>query len=98
MQVYTHVEIQDHLSARFVSWTYGDGAIRRDFEFGDFTEAFSFMTAVALEAEKMDHHPEWSNVYNKVSIALNTHSAGGITRLDFDLAAKIDQAFGKLQS
>ena len=98
MQVYTHSEIQDHLSNRNKDWTYRDGAIRRDFEFGDFTEAFSFMTAVALAAEKMDHHPEWTNVYNKLSISLNTHSAGGITRLDFDLAAKIDQAFERLQS
>lgn len=97
MQVYTHDEIKEHLSTKLESWTYGDGMIRRDFEFRDFTGAFSFMRAVALEAEKMDHHPDWSNVYNKVSIALNTHFAGGITQLDFDLAAKIDQAFGKLQ-
>lgn len=96
MKIYTQKEIQDHLSSRLKGWTYADGVIRRNLEFGNFTEAFSFMTAVALEAEKMDHHPEWSNVYNKVSIGLNTHSAGGITQLDIDLAEKIDQAFAKL--
>ena len=95
MKVYSDVEIQDQLSTRFQSWVYGDGVIRRDFEFGDFTEAFSFMTAVALEAEKMGHHPDWKNVYNTVSIALNTHSAGGITQLDFDLASKVDLIFAK---
>jgi len=97
MKVYSDVEIKDQLSTRLQSWAYGDGVIRRDFEFGDFTEAFSFMTAVALEAEKMSHHPDWKNVYNRVSIALNTHSADGITQLDFDLASKIDLTYGKLQ-
>lgn len=56
-------------------------------------EAFSFMTAIALEAEKLDHHPDWSNVYNNVRISLNTHDAKGITTLDFDLANKIDNVF-----
>jgi len=56
-------------------------------------EAFAFMTAIALEAEKMDHHPDWSNGYNKVNIALTTHSANGITQMDFDLASKIDSAY-----
>ena len=97
MKVYTDQEISDQLSGDYKNWTYVDGVIRREFEFGDFTEAFSFMTAVALEAEKMGHHPEWSNVYNKVSMALNTHSAGGITRLDFDLAGKIDLIITKFQ-
>lgn len=97
MKVYSNQEIGDQLSSDFKNWTYVDGVIRREFEFGDFTEAFSFMTAVALEAEKMGHHPDWSNVYNKVSLSLNTHSAGGITPLDFDLAAKIDLIFTKFQ-
>jgi len=64
-------------------------AIRRDFEFGDFVGAFSFMTAVAIIAEKADHHPEWSNVYNKVSMLLTTHDAGGLTARDIELAQKI---------
>ena len=69
----------------------------RDFKFENFVAAFSFITSVAMEAEKMDHHPEWNNVYNQVTIALNTHSAGGITQLDFDLASKIDNLYKKYQ-
>lgn len=61
--------------------------------FRTFVEAFSFMTAVALEAQSLDHHPNWTNVYNKVSISLNTHEANGITTLDFDLANRIDQIY-----
>jgi 4a-hydroxytetrahydrobiopterin dehydratase len=95
MKIYTDQEIEEKLSGDYKKWTYVDGVIRREFEFGDFTEAFSFMTAVALEAEKMGHHPDWSNVYNKVRVALNTHSASGITQLDFDLAARIDRIFTK---
>lgn len=72
-------------------WTYEDGSLRRQLRFADFVAAFSFMTRVAIHAEKADHHPDWSNVYNRVAIALNTHDAGGVTELDFDLAAKIDQ-------
>ena len=69
-----------------------DGAsIARTFEFRNFSEAFAFMTRVALAAEKMDHHPDWSNVYKTVKVELSTHDAGGLTQLDFDLAAKIDR-------
>jgi 4a-hydroxytetrahydrobiopterin dehydratase len=92
-KVFTDAEINHYLSVNLVEWVYEKGAIKRDFEFADFTEAFSFMTSVALLAEKADHHPEWSNVYKRVSISLNTHSAGGITSLDFDLAGKIDAVF-----
>lgn len=66
-------------------------AIERTFTFKDFSEAFGFMSRVALAAEKMDHHPEWSNVYKTVDIRLTTHDAGGLTELDFKLAAKIDR-------
>ena len=69
-------------------------AIRKEFVFGDFVEAFAFMTRVALAAEKMDHHPDWSNVYKTVEVRLNTHDAGGLTALDFDLAKKMDRIFG----
>jgi 4a-hydroxytetrahydrobiopterin dehydratase len=93
MKKFNSNEILDQLSINLKDWSYGEGIITRDFEFADFTEAFSFMTAVALKAEHSDHHPEWSNVYNKVSINLRTHSAGGITQLDFDLAAKIDSVY-----
>jgi len=74
------------------SWTYDSerDAISREFKFQNFSEAFAFMTRVALLAEKADHHPDWSNSYNRVSIALSTHSAGGVTRKDIDLATAID--------
>ncbi|HVV29069.1 MAG TPA: 4a-hydroxytetrahydrobiopterin dehydratase [Rhizomicrobium sp.] len=65
-------------------------AIRRKFQFADFDAAFAFMTRAALLAAKMDHHPEWSNVYNKVEVTLATHDAGGVTQKDIDLAAAMD--------
>lgn len=65
-------------------------AITRSFKFDDFGAAFAFMTRVALAAEKRDHHPEWSNVYNNVTITLTTHDAGGLTERDIDLARAID--------
>jgi 4a-hydroxytetrahydrobiopterin dehydratase len=67
--------------------------MRREFLFKNFVEAFSFMTAVALHAEKLNHHPEWSNVYNKVQVTLSTHDAGGLTELDIRLAELIDKLF-----
>ncbi len=76
-------------------WDESDGALRREFEFGDFSEAFAFMTRVAMLAEQANHHPEWSNVYNTVSITLTTHDEGNtVTDADRDLAAKIDQLLG----
>jgi 4a-hydroxytetrahydrobiopterin dehydratase len=73
-------------------WKEDDNKLKRDFEFKNFNEAFGFMTRVALIAEKMDHHPWWSNVYNKVSIELNTHDAGNtVTDRDRKLAAAIDK-------
>ena len=73
-------------------WREADGCLRREFEFADFSEAFAFMTRVALLAESSNHHPEWSNVYNKVSITLTTHDAGSIvTEADRRLATAIDQ-------
>jgi len=68
----------------------GGAAIRREWRFADFAEAFAFMTQVARLAEAQDHHPEWSNVYNRVTIALTTHDAGGLSARDFRLAAGID--------
>lgn len=67
-------------------------AIAKDFQFKDFNAAFAFMTRVALKAERMDHHPEWSNVYNRVSVVLATHDCGGVSALDLELAAFIDHA------
>lgn len=74
-------------------WTYDEtaDAISHDFKFKDFSEAFAFMTRVALLAQSADHHPEWSNVYNKVSITLSTHDAGGLTAKDVELAQGIDK-------
>ena len=72
------------------AWEYQDKGIHKTFIFQDFLEAFGFMTRVAILAEKADHHPEWSNVYNRVTIRLSTHDAGGLTDKDFDLAAKIE--------
>lgn len=71
-------------------WSLREGALERSLRFGSFVEAFGFMSEVALLAEKMGHHPDWRNVYNRVEIRLETHDAGGITDLDFQLAARID--------
>jgi 4a-hydroxytetrahydrobiopterin dehydratase len=68
----------------------GRDAIHRSFKFKDFNAAFGFMVRAALIAEKLDHHPEWSNVYNRVDVTLTTHDAGGLTALDFKLAAAMD--------
>lgn len=79
-------------------WALSDDgcAITRSFCFADFGAAFAFMTRVALAAEKADHHPEWSNVYNRVEMRLTTHAAGGLTGRDFALAAVADVAAGAL--
>ncbi len=73
-------------------WDHDDArdAITRNLVFADFSEAFAFMTRVALLAEKADHHPEWSNVYNRVEILLTTHDAGGLSSRDIDMAQAID--------
>jgi 4a-hydroxytetrahydrobiopterin dehydratase len=71
-------------------WRGDSVAIEKDFEFGDFSEAFAFLTRVAMLSEKMNHHAEWSGVYNKVSIRLSTHDAGGVTNKDLKMAAAIE--------
>lgn len=76
-------------------WCLEGDRILKGFTFSDFSEAFSFMTQVALAAEKMNHHPEWSNVYNRVEVALTTHDAKGITELDLSLAKIINMASAK---
>jgi 4a-hydroxytetrahydrobiopterin dehydratase len=76
--------------AELTDWKVVDGKLNRTFKFKDFVEAFGFMTKVAIVAEKMGHHPELSNVYNRVVIDLVTHDAGGIGPLDLELAKKID--------
>jgi 4a-hydroxytetrahydrobiopterin dehydratase len=76
---------------RLAGWQVREGKLHRRYRFADFQRAFAFMAAVAHEAEALDHHPEWSNVYSKVTIDLATHDAGGITVLDFTLAARCEQ-------
>lgn len=78
--------------APLADWQEVDGrdAITRSYKFKDFNEAFGWMTRVAMVAEKMDHHPEWANVYNSVKVTLSTHDAGGITQLDVNLAIIMD--------
>jgi 4a-hydroxytetrahydrobiopterin dehydratase len=93
MKALSNTEIKKLLSAKRTEWTYDETYLTRKLQFKNFVEAFSFMTAVALEAEKMNHHPEWSNVYNSVTINLNSHDANGITQSDFDLAQTIDSIF-----
>lgn len=76
------------------AWTLKGGKLHREFRFADFSEAFGFMARVALAAEKLDHHPDWTNVWNRVDVSLATHDAGGITELDFRLAAEMDRIAG----
>lgn len=82
------------------NWTAAPGrdAIVRSFKFADFNAAFAFMTRVAMKAEVMDHHPEWSNVYNRVEVLLATHDADGVTERDVTLAKFMDEAAAGLQS
>ena len=76
--------------ASLPGWTLKDGKLHREYKFADFVTAFSFMTRVALVAEKRDHHPEWFNVYNKVVVDLTTHDAGGISDKDVELAKAME--------
>jgi 4a-hydroxytetrahydrobiopterin dehydratase len=82
--------------AGLAGWSFDEGrnGIAKSFAFADFGAAFGFMARVALEAEKADHHPEWSNVWNKVDVLLSTHSAGGVTAKDIALARKIEAIAG----
>ena len=71
----------------------GRSAITKTFEFKNFNAAFSWMTAIALHAEKLDHHPEWSNIYNKIDVVLSTHESNGITKLDIKMATIMNKLF-----
>jgi len=85
----------DKFIALHSGWRYDDASrtLRRNFEFEDFKEAFAFMTQIALHAEQSDHHPEWTNVYNRVEMVLRTHDAGGVTQLDINLGTYAERAF-----
>ena len=90
----TDTEVAARLEA-LPRWTLAAGKLHKAFVFGDFVEAWGFMSAVALVAETMGHHPEWSNVWNRVTVDLTTHDAGGISALDFDLAARMEALAGR---
>ena len=82
------------LSEALPLWSLVNGKLQREFRFVDFSEAFGFMTRVALAAEALNHHPEWSNVWNRVVIELTTHDTGGLSNLDLALARRIDRLLG----
>jgi 4a-hydroxytetrahydrobiopterin dehydratase len=82
--------IQEKL-ANLPGWRYEGGKIVRQFQFKDFVQAFGWMTRVALVAEKLDHHPDWKNVYSRVDVELHTHDAGGITDFDIELAKRMNE-------
>ncbi|MET3599455.1 4a-hydroxytetrahydrobiopterin dehydratase [Martelella mangrovi] len=84
-----HEAMQSHADW---SVTEDETAISRDFRFADFREAFAFMSECALAAERLDHHPEWNNVYNRVGVSLTTHSSGGISARDIEMAGIMDKA------
>lgn len=89
----TESKIKDYLKD-FPNWEYEDNAIHTVIEFENFKEVFATMTRIAFEAEEQQHHPDWSNVYNELSISLSTHDAGGVTAKDFKLAASIEKILG----
>ena len=81
---------REDLRATLTQWQMDDDRLKRQWQFSDFSEAFAFMTRVALLAESRQHHPNWSNVYNRVTIELTTHDLGGLSNLDAELARSID--------
>jgi 4a-hydroxytetrahydrobiopterin dehydratase len=93
-QKLTTEEIETHLR-QMSGWVLKENFIEKMFLFKDFNEAFAFMTEVATHADKADHHPDWSNVYNRVHVKLSTHDSGGITQKDIDLARKMDSIKGR---
>ncbi|RDK85302.1 4a-hydroxytetrahydrobiopterin dehydratase [Marinirhabdus gelatinilytica] len=93
MKTYTEKEILEKLKD-FEGWEYEENALHTAFEFENFKEAFTIMTRIAFEAERLEHHPDWTNVYNKLHITLSTHDAGGVTDKDFEFASVIDTLIG----
>ena len=92
-QKLTDAQIQENL-AQVDGWTIENGKLHKEFQFDNFITAFGFMTQLALVAESLNHHPEWFNVYNRVTIDLTTHDAGGISELDFQWAKQADAIRG----
>lgn len=97
MKAITNDEVKGYLEVNLKDWTFGETGIKRELKFRNFTEAFAFMTSVAFEAEKMNHHPDWCNSYNSVNVSLITHSAGGVTQNDLDLASRIESVYKTYQ-
>jgi 4a-hydroxytetrahydrobiopterin dehydratase len=95
MKKLSEQEIKDRMKEMDAAWLVKSKFLHRELLFKDFVEAFSFMTAVALIAEKLAHHPNWKNAYNKVTIDLTTHDADGISTKDFDLAKAIDKLLNR---
>lgn len=93
MKAMTTDEINNRLLV-FDGWEYQDGCIYTAFEFENFKECFSAMTRIAFEAERLNHHPDWANVYNQLEIFLSTHDADGVTEKDFELAEIIEELIG----
>jgi 4a-hydroxytetrahydrobiopterin dehydratase len=93
MKALSKKEVTELLKSKLKNWSFDGTYLSRNYKFGNFINAFSFMTAVAMVAEKMDHHPDWCNVYNTVSIKLNSHDAKGITGLDFELGESIEKIY-----
>lgn len=89
MKLINKAELIELLKSKGLDWKIVNDAIQKEFVFENFIEAFGFMSRVAILAEKQNHHPEWSNVYNKVNITLTTHDAGGVTEKDLRLAESI---------
>ena len=87
--------IVESMLSEIPAWTLTDGKISREFQFKNFREAFAFMTQMAMISEQQNHHPEWSNVYNRVAVTLVTHDVGGLSQKDFDWAKKANKIFGK---
>ena len=90
----TDADVDARLAA-LPGWTREGDTLHRTFTFRDFSEAFGFMSRTALAAEKLDHHPGWTNVWNRVTVDLTTHDAGGLTELDFRLAAEMNRLAGE---
>ena len=90
LQKMSNEEVQQHLQ-ELSGWVLHENFMDKIFMFRNFSEAFAFMTQVAFHAEKADHHPDWSNTYNKVHIKLSTHDSGGLTEKDMHLAKRIEE-------
>lgn len=94
MKKLNNKEIENKLK-QLPNWSYEDDAIHISFEFEDFKNAFTAMTRIAFEAERLQHHPTWSNTYNSVNVSLSTHDADGVTEKDFELAEAIETVLGQ---